>query len=86
MDTPEQLLLPEGVCRQLGIITVKRADKPTQTSKAAKEGACVVPTLRVRLVKDVRILPEECLTTQVKLEGEIRAAPIMLKIFLSKIF
>ena len=54
--------------------SVKRADKPTQTSKTAKEGACVVPTLRVRLVKDVRILPEECLTTQVKLEGEIRAA------------
>ena len=64
MDTPEQLLLPEGVCRQLGIITyhtklepVERANKPTLTSKTAKEGVCMVPTMRVRLVKDVRIMP-----------------------------
>ena len=80
MDAPEQLLLSEGVCRQLGIITYHtevqavgrvKADQPVQISKNAKEDGCVVPTVRVRLVKDVRILPNECLTTQVKLEGEI---------------
>ena len=72
MDAPEQLLLSEGVFRQLGIITYHtevqpiervKADKPTQIRKTAKEDGCVVPTVRVCLVKDVRILPNECLTT-----------------------
>ena len=80
MDAPEQLLLSEGVCRQLGIITYHtevqpvergKADKPTKISKTAKDGNCVVPTVRVRLVKDVRILPNESLTTQIKLKGEM---------------
>ena len=83
MDAPEQLLLSEGVCRQLGVITYHtevqpkervKADKPTRVSKTTKEDDCVVPTVRVRLVKDVRILPNECLTTQVKLEGEIKTS------------
>ena len=83
MDAPEQLLLSEGVCRQLGVITYHtevqpiervKADKPTRVSKTAKEDDCVIPTVRVHLVKDVRILPNECLTTQVKLEGEIKTS------------
>ena len=28
-----------------------------------------MPTVRVRLIKDIRVLPNECLTTQVELEG-----------------
>ena len=31
---------------------------------------CTMPTVRVRLIQDVRVLPNECVTAQVRLEGE----------------
>ena len=45
--------------------------KQAKGNKGTKDGDYVEPTLRVRLIKDVRVLPDECLTTQVELEGEM---------------
>ena len=59
MDATEQLLLGEGVCRQLGIVTyhpdVKRCLETVETSDAAVQ----VPTVRVQLLKSVSIPPRE---------------------------
>lgn len=54
MDAPEQLLLSEGVCSQLGIVTyhhdveVWRGGR--KSKKRAQSGEVQVPTVRVRLV------------------------------------
>ena len=66
MDASEQLLLSEGVCRQLGIVTYH----PDVRSKGpAKKGK--VPTVRVKLVQAVRLLPNQSILadTQVDLDG-----------------
>jgi len=58
MDAPEQLLLSEGVCRQLGIIRYHPDVKPgNATDKLSAVGNCKVPMVRVKLVRDIRLLP-----------------------------
>lgn len=37
----------------------------------SEDKCCTVPTVRVRLIQDVRVLPNECVTAQVRLEGEM---------------
>lgn len=36
-----------------------------------EDGCCAVATVRVRFVQDIRALPDECVTAQVKLEGKV---------------
>ena len=89
MDVPEQLLLSKGVCRQLGLITYhdkvhpveREKNKPAEGNKNTKDDECVVPTVRVRLIKDIRVLPNECLTTQVELEVKMDTSiqPMIIK-------
>jgi len=60
MDVPEQLLLSEGVCRQLGIIRYHPDVKPGNTTeKSITVGNCKVPMVRVKLVRDIRLLPNQ---------------------------
>ena len=67
MDAHDQLLLSEGVCRQLGILTYhpdmecwrgrrKKASKGQISPKTSKEDASV-PMVRVKLVQTVRLDP-----------------------------
>jgi hypothetical protein len=80
MDAPEQLLLSEGMCRQLGIISYHPEVKVQK--KLHKNGHCTVPTVRVRLIQDVRILPYQSSTFKVKLEGVHpvpKNAPLLLE-------
>ena len=62
MDAKEQLLLSEGVCRQLGIMTYHGAVSPGQgeAEGVAGDGAggeVYVPTVRVTLVQTVKFKP-----------------------------
>ena len=62
MDAEEQLLLSEGVCRQLGIVTYHRAVSPGQGEAEGGKGdgaggEVYVPTVRVTLVQAVKLKP-----------------------------
>eukprot|EP00731_Ephydatia_muelleri_P011030 Em0005g1616a len=54
MDAPEQLLLSEGVCRQLGVISYHPEVHPVKAQKKKhNNGHCNVPAVRVRLIQDM---------------------------------
>ena len=79
MDAPEELLLSEGVCRQLSIISyhpevqTSATAKPTTSSKGEQnEGQCTVPTVRICLIQDVRLKPDECVPIQAQMDGDTR--------------
>ncbi|XP_065917442.1 uncharacterized protein [Dysidea avara] len=77
MDAPESLLLSEGMCRKLGIISYHpnvQDGGSTKQDQSITENSCTVPTVRVRLIHDIHLLPDECVTAQVKLEGEVDMA------------
>ena len=63
MDAPEPLLLSEGVCRQLGIVSYHPSVHPTATSEedGEKPGkrAPMVPAVRVYLLQSVKV-PSGC--------------------------
>ena len=69
MDAPEQLLLSEGVCRQLGVISYHQEVRPVKKRNRRKNRQCTVPAVRVRLIQDVRILPYQSSTVKVKLDS-----------------
>ena len=78
MNAEDQLLLSEGVCRQLGIVSYHpdvfsdkqpdpaspSEDKPRET----KDGK--VPTIRVKLLNSARLLPNRSTTVAVCVEGD----------------
>ena len=75
MDAHDQLLLSEGVCRQLGIITYHRAVQPLRGglrrdghSGEADETHAKVPTVRVSLVQSLSLLPHQSSTVQVRVD------------------
>ena len=78
MDAAEELLLSEGVCRQLSIISYhpkvqgSTLAKQTKAPDREKEEGCTVPTVRIRLVQDVRLILNECVTTQVQMDGDVK--------------
>ena len=69
LDAHDPLLLSEGVCRQLGIITyhpdVVILEKDKKKSGEVEE--VVVPMVRVQLLQSVRILPQQSMTVRVTL-------------------
>ena len=65
MDAKEQLLLSEGVCRQLGIMQYHEQVSPGDN----QEPVCV-PMVRVHLVQTVKLGPNESLMAEVRLVGE----------------
>ena len=67
MDAKEQLLLCEGVCRQLGIISYHPQVTPGDTCR--EDSAGYVPTVRVQLVQTVKLRPQESVMAQVRLIG-----------------
>ena len=65
MDANEQLLLSEGVCRQLGIVQYHE-----QVSPGGNQKPVCVPMVQVHLVQTVKLRPNESLMAGVKLVGE----------------
>ena len=72
MDSQEALLLSEGVCRQLGMVTyhsrvVARGEQGHSCHEGQNEAARV-PVVRVRLVDSVRLLPLQSMMATVELK------------------
>ena len=65
MDAIDQLLLSEGVCRQLGIVTYHPSLVTGRAPK--KKGTPVVPSIRVSLMQTVKLLPNQSAVVPVKL-------------------
>ena len=55
MDAHDQLLLSEGVCRQLAIVTYHHSIEPPKVPDKNTDAEALVPTVRVQLVKSLRI-------------------------------
>ena len=80
MDAPEQILLAEGICRQLDIIRYHPdvqvwhgEGKQTKQSSRAKSGAKAnVPTVQVRLLQATRIPPLRSVVVAVKTDRSLR--------------
>ena len=70
MDSSDQLLLSEGVCRQLGVVSYHPSVIAKKKGRTPETPPVRVPTIRVKLVKSVRVPPLKCVTAQVRLEGE----------------
>ena len=89
MDAHDQLLLSEGVCRQLGIISYHpdvqawrggRKQPPAEQKDAAKDKEAKVPTVRVKLLQSVQLLPHQAVVAQVQLDSShCRTEPLLLE-------
>ena len=66
MNAIDQLLLSEGVCRQLGIVTYHPSVVSGRTHKQNR--ATVVPCIRVSLVQTLKLLPSQSAVVPVKLD------------------
>lgn len=88
MDAHDQLLLSEGVCWQLGILSyhnkVEKWRKGSQqrTSSQAVQSNAKVPTVKVKLLRTVRLLPHQCVAAAVEVDqlGIARGVPLLLEI------
>ena len=74
MDAHDQLLLSEGVCRQLGIIVyhhpdVKVMNASPQHASSGRDRVTKVPSIRVRLLRSVRVPSEQSTLVSVHLLG-----------------
>ena len=65
MDAVEPLLLSEGVCSQLGLITFH----PDVLGETRKSCQSVVPRVSVQLVRSVKLLPQRSYQVPVSLTG-----------------
>ena len=91
MDTSDQLLLSEGVCRQLGIIRYHPSVRPsseeqqegeeTQESigRESPEDTAVVPTVRVQLLQSVTVPPLQRLAVEVKVDSDAVSGRLILE-------
>ena len=73
MDAHDPLLLSEGVCHQLGIISYHPkvgASMPTMSSQEDSKSVVTVPVVRVQLIESVRLLPSQSRMVAVRLEKD----------------
>ena len=64
MDAHDQLLLSEGVCRQLGIVSYHPS---VSSGKITKKTTTIVPTIQVNLIQSLRLPPSKAAVVPVKL-------------------
>ena len=83
MDAPEQLLLSEGVCRQLGILTYhpdvqvwRGGHKKVRTPPQPK---AQVPSVRVRLLKTTRVPPSRAVVVPVRADSNLNSKQVLLE-------
>ena len=85
MDAPDQLLLSEGACRQLGIVTYHPSlhqlgriqnpvDSPVCESESSNKQTTLVPCVRVSLVKSLKLPPNQSAVVPVRVEGDFDPA------------
>ena len=74
MDSPDPLLLSEGMCRQLGIVTYNpkvemKGERGQTTGEKGASHQSKVPLVRVCLVQSVRLGPLQSTLVAVELES-----------------
>ena len=70
MDAPDELLLAEGVCSQLGIVSYHPSLLPQDTSRLKPEESALVPSIRVCLVQLLRLPPSTSAVVTVRTESK----------------
>ena len=81
MDATEQVLLSEGVCRQLGIVTY-HPDVEAPPPSTPETGAVVsVPAVKVQLVQSVKLppRPDQSIIVDVRWERDLVKGPLILE-------
>ena len=88
MDAHEQLLLSEGVCRELGIVTYhpdvqtwRGGRKQPQSAKAKEQQGTqvIVPIVRVSLVQSVRLPPGKSTVVEVQTQHYPSKEPMLME-------
>ena len=81
MDAPEPLLLSEGVCRQLGLVTYHPEVKARRGGGTVAAQECRVPAVRVQLVKGVKLPPgpARSVLAEVKWSQDGLTGPLLLE-------
>ena len=65
MDAADQLLLSEGVCRQLGIVTYHDEVGKCKADRKREQRKAMVPAVSVSTVKTVHVLPHQSIVAEV---------------------
>ena len=83
MDANDQLLLSEGVCNQLGIVTyhhdVRPGNMQPTTPHATNNTEAIVPMVRVNLLQSVKLPPQSSTVVQVKVTETLGNSPLLLE-------
>ena len=83
MNAKEQLLLSEGVCCQLGILSYHPDVKPRKITKGDQpgaEGTARVPTVRVKLVQSARLPPNQSVVAEARLtDSDGHGGPLLIE-------
>ena len=83
MDANDQLLLSEGVCNQLGIVTYHHGVRPGNmqptTPHATNNTEAIVPMVRVNLLQSVKLPPQSSTVVQVKVTETLGNSPLLLE-------
>jgi hypothetical protein len=69
MDARDQLLLSEGVCRQLDILTYQQVWRGRKKKQPSTETQAQVPSVSVRLVQTVHVPPQQSALVKVQVDG-----------------
>ena len=78
MDAHDHLLLSDGVCRQLGIISY-HPSVALQQPTTKQQMFSTVPTVRIRLVHSVHLPPQRMTMETVQVENRILAGPVVME-------
>ena len=83
MDANDQLLLSEGVCNQLGVVTYHHDVRPgimqPTTPHATNNTEAIVPMVRVNLLQSVKLPPQSSTVVQVKETETLGNSPLLLE-------
>ena len=84
MDAVDQLLLAEGVCRQLGIVSyhadVQNWEGRSKQGENHLDHHGAIPLVLVNMLKSVCVLPHQSVLGTIKLDSEFKAsAPLLLE-------
>ena len=82
LDAKEQLLLSEGVCRQLGVIHYHPDVEVWRGKKSEDKSSPTVPTVKVYLLNPAKLLPNHETTVKVKIDSattDLKQGPVLFE-------
>ena len=78
MNAQDQLLLAEGVCRQLGIVSYHPEVETWRGGSKGKDKTVTVPFVRVSMLKSMHVLPNQSTLVTVQVDSEVAASGSLL--------